>query len=159
MCQSGNRILKYNRYPDPESEREWRERLRVLRASPAPDLARGRARVLAKATPVRREFLRAPRRASLALAVGVSLAVFMLLAVVNSSFGRIDATAVAMTRTDTVRVHPSGPEAAPVAAATAIRADPYDGSAAGTPLPGIVPEPPRSPVNGATRPISPESLN
>jgi hypothetical protein len=133
--------------------------MRVLQETPAPDLARGRARVLARARRAQRVHFPTPRRASFLLAIGVSLTVFMFLAVVNSALGRVEETTVALTRTDTLQIYTAAPVIAPGVAATGIIREPTILSSAETPLPGIVPEPPRSAVSRPTPVLSPQSVN
>lgn len=125
---------------DQHLEAELRARLRVLQNAPAPNLERGRARVLARA---QNHFSTrvAPRGISLALAFGVSVAVLLVMVVLSSTLIATPVVTVALTRTDTNQARTLAPVVAPANALT--RAPNYSQSArvASTPIPNAAPEP------------------
>lgn len=145
--------MKQPGQPENYQEQQWRSRLRLLRQHPAPDLARGRARVLAAA---QRRLTRnkPPRQVPLALAFGSGLGVILVMIFMSSTMGALQITRVAMTRTETNAIVesatniPFGAHALSPEASEAF-------NRAGTPVPGAVPEPPRSPVVASTSVIEP----
>src|SRR6188768_3140961 len=88
---------------ETHQEQQWRSRLRSLRQHPAPDLARGRARVLAAA---QRRLNRQtpPRKVPLALAFGSGLGVIVVMILMSATMGALQISRVAMTRTETIEL-------------------------------------------------------
>ncbi len=138
------------------SDAEWRARLDVLKQAPEPELLRGRARVLA-AVQARQRSAFKPRRAMFALSFGAGFAVFMAMVVLSSAMGTMNGSFAGYTRTDTALVQANSPESVPANAL--VKATPERGyvtlAAPRTPIPGAVPEPPRSPWSATTLTIEP----
>lgn len=127
-------------------EAETGARLRVLQNAPAPNLARGRARVMAAA----QDHFGAShvsRRFSFAFALAVGTAVILMMAVMSNAFGALPVATVAMTRTNTTNATAllNGDPLTPT------RDDAVTLRAPLTPVPNIVPEPPRAPSFSATQ--------
>lgn len=141
---------------DALSDEQLGAHLKLLRNSPAPDLARGRARVLAAASKQRQAATDLPRYNSFALALGVTVAVCLTI-VMNSALGASNVMSVAMTRTQTVSPETSSPIEIPANAFTPSH------ESAGlnhvlTPTPGLIPEPP-SPTFSLTGTYSSSASN
>ena len=135
----------------PETEQTRLEKqLRVLHYAPAPDLARGRARVLAEMQKRGARVTHLPRRVMVTFSMGTAFAVMLLMVVVAWTVQPANSTAVAMTRTDTTQAETFAPLALPGNALTpSLHAD-VRPQVAQTPAPNIVPEPPRSTNTRAT---------
>ena len=120
--------------------------LRRLRAAPAPNLQRGRARVMAAA---QEHFAvqNVSRRFSFAFALAVGTAVILMMVVMSNAFGALPVTTVAMTRTNTSNASAVLTQDA----LTPTRNDVVTQRAPLTPVPFIVPEPPRAPSFSATQ--------
>lgn len=145
--------MKQPGQPEIENERHWRARLGALRQHPAPNLDQGRARVLAAA---QKRFVQAqrPRRGSLVLAFGVAFGVILMMGVMSSAIGAFPVTRVALTRTETLQTRSDATGIAPGAHSESPEAD-RDFARFGTPVPGAVPEPPRSPAVVSTLALEP----
>ena len=128
---------------DLKSDAEWRTRLAVLRNAPAPNLQNGRARVLAAAQR-RLPVSTLPQRVAFAFALGISVAVVVLLGVMSSTMGAWDGTSIAMTRTQIAQT--VSPEVVPANDLPRSQDNQITLIPVGTPVPNLVPEPPRSPV-------------
>lgn len=144
MNQSGSHDL---------TEAEWRARFAVLQTAPSPNLARGRARVLAQTQPRSIPVMTVPRRLTLALALGIAVAVIVIMAAMSSAMGTWDVTAVALTRTELAQT--LSPVVMPANALTRSPGNEITLMPARTPVPNLVPEPPRSPVLVSTRSVAP----
>lgn len=141
-----------NELPEPNVDAEWRERFKILQNVPVPELRRGRVRLLAEAQ--KRAIVPSmPRRLTYALALGVGLAVILLIVVMGSAMGALHLTEVALTRTDTAQT--LAPAVVPANAITPAPDDRITLIAPRTPLPNIVPEPPRSPALVSTQTLAP----
>jgi hypothetical protein len=92
-----------------------------------------------------------------ALSFGAGLAVFLVMVAMSSTIGAMNNRAAAYTRTDTVSVQDKSPESVPASAL--VRTTPERGFvtlvAPNTPVPGAVPEPPRSRVIDSTLTLEP----
>lgn len=141
--------MNSSRPPEPTPPALERH-LRVLRNAPAPDLTRGRARVLAQVERRRLHVAQLPHRATYATSLGVGFAVMLLLlALTVVSFPQV--TTAAVTRTDTLQGQTFSPAALPGSALTLELHQSAYTSAAQTPAPNVVPEPPRAPLLTNTR--------
>lgn len=135
-----------------KTDAEWRTRLAVLRNAPSPNLKRGRARVLAAAQR-RLPATTLPQRVAFAFALGISVAVIAVMVVMGSAMGAWDGTSVAMTRTQIAQT--VSPEVVPANALPRPQDARMDLTPLGTPVPNLVPEPPRSPVLISTATLLP----
>lgn len=129
-------------------ETEWRRRLTALQATPAPNLARGRERVLVAAQ--KHAAARMPGRSGLALACSVGLAAVLMMTVLSSVMSAAPVTTVAFTRTDTAEAH----TAMPANELPVIVNESFHDRVQSTPAPNAVPEPPRSPSFTLTKTVS-----
>lgn len=126
------------------------KQLRVLHYAPAPDLARGRARVLAEMEKRRARVTQIPRRVMVTFSMGTAFAVMLLMVMAAWSVRPAGATAVTFTRTDTTHAETFAPMALPGnALKPSLHAD-VSPRVSQTPAPNIVPEPPRSTNTRAT---------
>lgn len=135
------------KFRENDLDAEWRARFSILQNAPAPNLERGRARVLALAQKNRAANI--PARVSFAFALGVGIAVILMMVVMSSVMGALPTTSVAMTRTE---ISPN------VAPANVLTRSPFElnsKNARQTPVPNAVPEPPRSPAVLSTQTLSP----
>jgi hypothetical protein len=146
--------MKQREQPEMSPEVELRARLSILKVVPEPNLQRGRARVLAAA---QRRVAETPasHRVTFALAMGVGLAVVLLMVVMSSAVGALSITTVALTRTDTVQARTVSPLVVPANSLSPKSHESVTHSAARTPVPGVVPEPPRSPSLPSTQTLAP----
>lgn len=141
--------MNSSRPPEP-APTALEKHLRVLQNAPAPDLTRGRARVLAQVERRRAHVARLPGRATFATSLGVGFAVMLLmLAFTMISFPQV--TTAAITRTDTLQGQTFSPAALPGSALTPDLHQTAYTSAVQTPAPDVVPEPPRAPLLTNTR--------
>ncbi len=131
----------------------WRARLSTLRNAPAPNLERGRARIVALAQKKRAPKI--PTQVSFAFALGVGLVVILVMVVMSSAVGALPIASVAMTRTDVLHAQVVSPNALPANALTRAAQNLNTARVQKTPLPNIVPEPPRSPSSFSTQTYSP----
>ncbi len=138
--------------PEAKTEAEWRARLGALGDAPTPDLQRGRARVLAAAYK-RFPASPSPRRVTFALALGISVAVILVMVVMSSAMGAFDVSGWAMTRTEIAQT--LSPAVVPANALTRAPNTQITLIPAGTPMPNLIPEPPRSPAFNYTQTLAP----
>ena len=144
-----------NRSQRSETEQTRLEKhLRVLQDAPAPDLARGRARVLAEMEKRRARASQMPRRVMVTLSMGTAFAVMLLMVMAALMTQPAQATAVSLTRTDTAQAETFAPLAQPGNALTPSLQSNAPLYIAQTPAPNIVPEPPRSTNTRATLELS-----
>jgi hypothetical protein len=149
-----------NRYQPPENSYGHLEKhLRVLHYAPPPDLTRGRARLLAEMDKRRARVSQMPRRVTFAMSLGAGLAVILVMTLFALLLAPANVTAVAMTRTDTLRAETFSPAAQPGSALTPVWNADASGWSARTPAPNIVPEPPHAPSLTHTRPSAPFSAD
>ena len=149
----GNVGMNLRNFREHNPDAQWRARLSILRNAPAPNLERGRAHIVALAQKKRAPKI--PTQVSFAFALGVGLAVILVMVAMTSAMGALPMASVAMTRTDVLHAHVVSPNALPANALT--RAPQHSNTARvqKTPLPNIVPEPPRSPSSFSTQTFSP----
>lgn len=143
-----------------KTEAEWRAQLATLASAPTPDLKRGRARVMAEAykrLPAeaykRLPAAPTPRRATFALALGISVAVILVMVIMSSAMGAFNPTDLAMTRTEIAQT--LSPVVVPANALTRAPNNRITLIPEGTPIPNLVPEPPHSPVSNHTETLLP----
>lgn len=127
-------------------ETEMGARLSALQTAPVPNLQRGRARVMAAA---QEHFAvsRVSQRFAFAFALAVGTAVILMMVVMSNAFGALPVATVAMTRTNTS----NAPIVLTEDALTPSRNEDITAGSARTPVPNIVPEPPRAPSFSATQ--------
>ena len=135
-------------------ESEWRQRLASLQNVPQPNLARGRAHVLALAQS-RMSAAPVPPRATFALALCVGLSVMLVMVVMSTAIGALPIASVALTRTDSIQSRTSAPIVIPANAVSPKFNDTVTLRAPHTPAPNVVPEPPRSPSLSSTQTLAP----
>lgn len=141
------------------TEPQVEARLRRLQYAPSPNLARGRARLLARVERQAHPLAAMSRRLTFALALGVSVALILVLFVMAGATSEPRVATVALTRTDAFQRQTLAPIAVPGNLAPSVVNGSATNHPSSTPLPGIVPEPPHAPSLTLPRPLSPGSLN
>jgi hypothetical protein len=148
----------------PESrESEYKAlagRLRRLQNAPAPELARGRIRLARQASGGGcRSASERSRQISIALALAVSLSVAFGLLLLPGLFDAAKNATASATRVDTNVAQTNASESAPANGLLPLWNSGALTAVPRTPAPGLIPEPPRSPIVTWTRVGSLESLD